>query len=78
MTEMVGITIKANADLDKAKLDFQSMLQIMEKDGIIGRTPQGKIYLTKKGEKKQFRGFSIKGPTHKANFKVTTKISNTV
>lgn len=63
MTEMVGITIKANSDLDKAKLDFQTTLEIMEKGGLIARTCQGKIYLTKKGENQQFRGFLIKGPT---------------
>jgi hypothetical protein len=65
MTEMVGITIKANADLEKAKLDFQSTLRIMEKGGLIGKTPQGKIYLTKKGKKPTVQGFPIKGPKRK-------------
>jgi hypothetical protein len=74
MTEMVGIKIKANADLDKAKIDFQSTLQIMEKDGIISRTPQGKICLTKKGEKQQCIDFSPKKPTHKPSFREKTKI----
>jgi len=62
---MVGITIKANANLDRAKLDFQSTLQIMETGGLIGRTSQGKIYLTKKGKNQHFRGFSINESNHK-------------
>ncbi len=62
---MVGITIKANANLDKAKLDFQTTLQIMETGGLIGITSQGKIYLTKKGKNQQLRGFSINRQTHK-------------
>jgi hypothetical protein len=65
LTEMVGIIIKANADLYKAKLDFETTLQIMEEGGLIGRTTEGKIYLTKKGEKQQFKTFPIKEPSNK-------------
>jgi hypothetical protein len=62
LTETVGITIKANIDLDKAKLDFQSTLQIMQRSGLIARTAKGKIYLTKRGKNQQQCGFSIIGP----------------
>jgi hypothetical protein len=65
LTETVGITIRADVNLDKEKLDFQSTLQIMQKGGYIGRTSKGKIYLTKKGKSQQVRGFSIKGPNRK-------------
>ena len=65
MTETVGIIIKSSIDLEKEKQDFQSTLDILEKGGLIGRTPDGKIYMTKKGKNQQSLGFSIKKTSHK-------------
>jgi predicted transcriptional regulator len=67
LTETLGIEIiiKADVDMEKEKLDFQSALDAMEKGGLIIRTTEGKICLTKKGQRQQLRGFSIKGPAHK-------------
>ena len=53
LTETVAIVIKASVDLEKEKQDFQSTLDVLEKDGLIGRTPNGKIYMTKKFLKEQ-------------------------
>jgi hypothetical protein len=37
-------------DLEKEKQDFQSALDVLEKGGLIGRTSNGKIYITEKGK----------------------------
>jgi hypothetical protein len=59
LTETIDLTIKANIDLDREKLDFWSTLEVLEKGGLISRTSQGKICLTKKGKSQQLRGFSV-------------------
>jgi hypothetical protein len=42
-------------------LDFEAVLEAMEPSGLIARTSEGKVYMTKKGQSQQIRGFSIKG-----------------
>ncbi len=51
MTETTNtIIISSTMDLEKEKLDFQSTLNSMENGGLIGRTPEGKIFITRKGQ----------------------------
>lgn len=51
MTETIStIVITSTLDLEKEKQDFQSALGVLEKGGLIGRTSDGKIYMTKKGK----------------------------
>ncbi len=50
---------KSAADLEEAKINFQAVLDVMEKSGLIGRTSEGKIFMTQKGQEEQRRGFSI-------------------
>ncbi len=79
MVEAAGIItcsqVKIETALKKSKAfdentatvfeDFEAVLELMERGGLIARTPEGKVFMTKKGQEKQIRGFSIKGPTHK-------------
>ncbi len=74
--EVEGIIINARVKIESALkktksfdeksateiLEFHAVLDIMEKGGLVGRTPEGKFYMTKKGQEKQIRGFSLKGP----------------
>ena len=43
------------ADAEEAKVNFRGVLDLMEKNGLIGRTPEGKIFMTKQGREKQIR-----------------------
>jgi len=47
------------ANLEDAKVNFVSILDVMEKSGLIGKTPEGKIFMTPKGQEQQIRGFSV-------------------
>lgn len=40
-------------------MDVATLLDILEKSGIIGKTAGGKYFITKKGRQKQFKGFKI-------------------
>jgi hypothetical protein len=52
LTETINtIKITSTMDLEKEKLDFQSTLDSMENSGLIGRTPEGNIFITRKGQK---------------------------
>jgi hypothetical protein len=50
LAETVSIIIKSSIDLEKEKQDFQSTLDVLEKGDLIGRTDDGKIYMTKRGQ----------------------------
>ena len=46
-------------------INMQAVLNFMEESGLIAKTVDGKIYMTKKGQSQQLRGFSInKIPPH--------------
>jgi len=47
------------ADLQQSAVNFQSMLDVMEQSGLIGKTTDGKIFMTQKGRDEQIRGFTI-------------------
>jgi hypothetical protein len=40
-------------DAEEAKINFKSILDLMERSGLIGRTWEGKIFITQKGQQKQ-------------------------
>jgi len=42
-------------DAEEAKVNFKGVLDLMEKNGLIGRTHEGKIFMTKQGQEKQIR-----------------------
>ena len=41
------------ADAEEARINFKAILDLMEKNGLIGRTFNGKIFMTKKGQENQ-------------------------
>lgn len=41
------------ADAEEAKINFKVILDLMEKNGLIGRTCDGKIFMTQKEQQKQ-------------------------
>jgi hypothetical protein len=47
------------ADLNQTTVNFQAMIDVMEQSGLIGKTTDGKIFMTQKGQEQQIRGFSI-------------------
>ena len=47
------------ADLNQTTVNFQAMIDVMEQSGLIGKTTDGKIFMTEKGQEQQIRGFSI-------------------
>jgi hypothetical protein len=51
--------VKTAADLQVANLDLVPVLDIMEKGGLIARTPEGKVYMTQKGHDQSTRGFKV-------------------
>lgn len=59
-------TLKKDKAFDKESatdiLEFGAVLDIMQKGGLIEKTADGKYYMTKKGQNKQVRGFSLTGP----------------
>ena len=46
------------ADAEEAKINFKAVLVIMERGGLICRTSEGKVFITKKGQEKQENDFS--------------------
>ncbi len=42
-----------------AQINFTTALEMMERGGFLGRTSDGKVFLTKKGKDRQVRGFAI-------------------
>jgi hypothetical protein len=44
-------------DAGEANVNFMPVLDLMERGGLIGRTSEGKIFMTKKGQQKQIRVF---------------------
>lgn len=47
------------ANLEEAQVNFTVILDVMEKSGLIAKTVEGKVYMTKKGQDEQIRGFKI-------------------
>jgi hypothetical protein len=41
------------ADAKKAEVDFEGVLDMMQKNGLIAKTAEGKIFLTEKGQTHQ-------------------------
>jgi hypothetical protein len=41
------------ADAEEAKINFKAILDMMERNGLIVRTREGKIFITKRGREKQ-------------------------
>jgi len=41
------------ADAEEAKINFKSILDLMEKNGLIERTFGGRVFITKKGQENQ-------------------------
>lgn len=76
MVEAAGIIVNSRVKIENslrknkafdansavALLQYGAVLDIMEQAGLITRTVDGKVYMTKKGQDEQIRGFSIKGP----------------
>jgi hypothetical protein len=50
---------KSAVNADKSMLNFSAILKIMEENGLIGKTADGKIFLTQKCRNQQLHGFSI-------------------
>lgn len=40
-------------------MELDALLDILQKSGVIGKTQDGKYYITKKGRQKQYKGFKI-------------------
>ena len=59
----IETTLKEKIAYDKKSatdiLEFEAVLEVMEKGGLIGKTQDGKYYITKKGKQKQLKGFKI-------------------
>jgi hypothetical protein len=51
------------ADAEEAKINFKAVLDIMERGGLICRTYEGKVFITKKGQEKQENDFSTDSST---------------
>jgi hypothetical protein len=66
LKERKAFDLKTATNAAEAKINFNAVLEVMEKSGLIGKTPEGKIFMTQKGQEKQIRGFSINGkvPTY--------------
>jgi len=59
LNERKAFDEQSAANLENAKVNFASILDVMEKIGLIGKTPEGKIFITPKGQEQQIRGFSV-------------------
>jgi hypothetical protein len=46
-------------NLEEAKVNFVNNLDVTEKTGLIGKTPQGKIFMTQKIQEQRMRDFSF-------------------
>jgi hypothetical protein len=76
MVEAEGIIINARVKIETALkkdkafdketatgiLEYGAVLDIMQKGGLVEKTADGKYYMTKKGQDKQIRGFSLIEP----------------
>jgi hypothetical protein len=51
--------IKTALDAENAQINFLPVLDVMEKSGLIEKTSDGKVYMTRKGQEEQLRGFSV-------------------
>ncbi len=59
MKDKKAFNEKSAAAFEETKMDFKESLDIMEKSGLIGRTSEGRIFMTQKGQEQQLRGFLI-------------------
>jgi hypothetical protein len=50
---------KSAIQAEQSMLNLGAILRIMEDKGLIGRTVEGKIYMTEKGKQQQLQGFSV-------------------
>ena len=39
--------------IEDEKVNFVAVLDVMERSGLIGKTPEGKIFMTQKGQQKK-------------------------
>lgn len=46
------------ADATEAKVNFKGVLDLMERGGLIGRTVDGRVFMTKEGLEKQIRVYT--------------------
>jgi len=53
LQEMKAFDEKSAAAAEEAKINFKAILDLMEKNGLIEKTLNDKIYMTKKGQEKQ-------------------------
>jgi hypothetical protein len=59
LKESKAFSAKKAVDLQAADLALTPALDIMEKSGLIARTPEGKVYMTSKGQERSIRGFKV-------------------
>jgi hypothetical protein len=59
LKERKAFNEQSAVNLEEAKLNFVAVLDVMEKGGLIGKTPEGKIFMTPKGQAQQVRGFYV-------------------
>ncbi len=59
LKERKAFDITTAANLEEAQVNFVAILDVMEKSGLIGKTPEGKVFMTQKGQEQQIRGFAI-------------------
>ncbi|MCW3982509.1 MAG: hypothetical protein NWE96_00770 [Candidatus Bathyarchaeota archaeon] len=50
---------KTAISIEDAKIGYRAVLDVMERSGLISMTPEGKVFMTKKGQEQQIRGFTI-------------------
>lgn len=50
---------KSAAPFEETELDFKEALEIMEESGLVGRTAEGRFFMTQKGQEQQLRGFLV-------------------
>jgi hypothetical protein len=55
LNEMKAFDEYSAADAEEARINFKAMLDLMEKNGLMGRTFNGKIFMTKKGQENQIK-----------------------
>ena len=51
LQDMEAFDENSAANAEKAKINFKAILDLMKKDGLIGRTFNGKIFMTKNAKK---------------------------
>ena len=55
LQKMEAFDENSAADAEKAKINFKAILDLMERNGLIGRTFNGKIFMTERGQEKQLK-----------------------